>query len=131
MIGLDTNVLLRFLLRDNEEQYDRAVRSLQKILPDEEAFVSSVVIQEAVWVMLKVSALPKTAVIQALDELADQDDLIIPQRDALKRALAAWAEGPAGFADYFIAELNIEEGCRTTLTFDAKAAKHSAFTLIP
>lgn len=131
MIGLDTNIVLRLILQDDAEHYSRADAALRSMTPDESVFVGPVVVQEAVRAMLKVRAMSKTAVLQLLRDLLEQDDLVIGGRAALERALDSWDGGPADFADYFIAELNVEAGCRSTLTFDAKAAKHPAFSPVP
>jgi predicted nucleic-acid-binding protein len=128
VIGLDTNILLRLLLKDDEQQLLTVMAALDSISEDEPAVVNVIVIQEAVWVMTKTLAFPKQKVIKILKDLLDQDDLMIVSSAAVRKATAAWAGGKAEFADYLIAELNAEGGCRTTLTFDALAAQHPAFT---
>ena len=130
MIGLDTNILLRLLLKDDEQQLLAVMAALDSISEDEPAIVNAIVIQEAVWVMTKTLAFPKQKVLKILEVLLDQDDLMIVPSVAVRKATAAWAGGKAEFADYLIAELNAEGACHTTLTFDAMAAQHPAFTRV-
>ena len=126
MIGLDTNTLLRLLVKDDEQQ----LRKLTASIEAEPLVVNIVVIQEAVWVMSKVLGFSKTRVVTLLEDLLDQDDLVIVPESAVRKAAQGWAAGQAEFADYLIGELNAQAGCRTTLTFDTKAAQHPTFTRI-
>jgi len=126
VIGLDTNTLLRLLVKDDEQQ----LRKLTASIEAEPLVVNIVVIQEAVWVMSKVLGFSKTRVVTLLEDLLDQDDLVIVPESAVRKAAQGWAAGQAEFADYLIGELNAQAGCRTTLTFDTKAAQHPTFTRI-
>jgi len=129
VIGLDTNTLLRLLVKDDEQQLRKLTATLESI-ETEPIVVNVVVIQEAVWVMSKVLGFSKTRVVTLLEDLLDQDDLVIVPESAVRKAAQGWAAGKAEFADYLIGELNAQAGCRTTLTFDTKAAQHPTFTRI-
>ena len=131
MIGLDTNVLLRLLLRDDAAQAGVAEKAFaSSASPDEPAVINAVVLSEAVWAMRKVYALPKEKVVAILRGLLAQSDISVVPDEPVSRALAAWEQGAAEFSDYLIAEINLEIGCEFTFTFDRAAAKADAFKLL-
>lgn len=132
MIGLDTNVLLRLLLRDHPAQAATAEKAFaSSVTPDDPAVINAVVLSEAVWAMRKVYSLPKERVIEILRGLLAQSDISVVPEEPVQRALLAWERGAAEFSDYLIAEINIEIGCEFTFTFDRAAAKADGFTLLP
>lgn len=131
MIALDTNVLLRLLLRDDARQATAAEKAFAaSASPDDPAVINAVVLSEAVWAMRKVYALPKDKVVAILRGLLAQSDISIVPDEPAQRALAAWEQGAAEFSDYLIAEINREIGCEFTVTFDRAAAKADAFKLL-
>jgi predicted nucleic-acid-binding protein len=132
VIGLDTNVLLRLLLRDDARQAASAEKAFaSSVSRDEPAIINAVVLSEAVWAMRKVYALPKERVISILRGLLVQADVSLVPDEPVQRALAAWEIGAAEFSDYLIAEINREIGCEFTFTFDRAAARSDAFRLLP
>jgi predicted nucleic-acid-binding protein len=131
VIALDTNVLLRLLLRDEPKQAAVAEKAFaSSASPDEPAVINAVVLSEAVWAMRKVYALPKEKVVGILRGLLAQSDISVVPDEPTQRALAAWEQGGAEFSDYLIAEINREIGCSSTFTFDRAAAKAHGFTLL-
>lgn len=130
MIALDTNVLLRLLLRDDARQAAAAEKAFAaSAAPDEPAVINAAVLSEAVWAMRKVYALPKDKIVALRGLLAQSDISVVPDEPA-HRALAAWEQGAAEFSDYLIAEINREIGCESTFTFDRLVAKSDAFKLL-
>jgi len=131
VIALDTNVLLRLLLRDHAKQAAAAEKAFASaVSPDEPAVINAVVLSEAVWAMRKVYALPKDKVVAILRGLLAQSDISVVPDEPAHRALAAWEQGAAEFSDYLIAEINREIGCEFTFTFDRTAAKADTFKLL-
>ena len=121
MIGLDTNVLVRFLVRDDEEQHARTVSLLGRG-PDEGEtfFVGDVVLAEVVWVLQGRYRLPRAEITTALRALLEAEHLAFESTDRCLRALRRFAAGRAGFADYLIAERSLDAGCEVLATFDAR-----------
>lgn len=128
MIGFDTNVLLRLILQDSPIEGAKAQQLLESIAPDTPVLINAVVVHEMVWVLRRTLGWSKADVLAVLQSLLDQDDLTFSHEGAIRRAMAAWEDGSAHFADYFIAEINADLECATTYTFDRKAATHPAFS---
>ena len=132
MIALDTNVLLRLLLRDDERQAAAAEKAFAASVSFQDpAVINAVVLSEAVWAMRKVYALPKQKVVAILRGLLVQSDISVVPHEPVQRALATYEVGAGEFSDYLIAEINIEIGCSATFTFDRAAARSASFRLLP
>lgn len=131
MIGLDTNVLLRLLIRDDEAQFGRLVAQIDAGAWDEGVFVNPVVVVEAVWVLIKKLERPKDEVLGFLDDLLATDGLVVQHESAVARAVAMWRPAKCDFADCLIAAMNSEAGVATTLTFDRDALKLPEFSAVP
>ncbi|WP_298959274.1 type II toxin-antitoxin system VapC family toxin [uncultured Methylobacterium sp.] len=132
MIGIDTNVLLRYVLDDDAGQSPRAAALLES--DDrlaEPAFVNLVVLLEFVWTLLKQDGFVKADVIALLEALLASRAVVLAERSAVAAAIGLWRTGKAGFQDYLIGCVNHERGLRTTFTFDAVAAKDPAFSPMP
>lgn len=132
MIGLDTNVLLRWLVDetiwpvDNPEQVQHATGILAD--PRRRFFVNTVVLAEAVWVLNKPLKQKKPVLIDLLRRLFEASNVEIEKREAAADAIAAFAAGGGGFSDHLIGTINRHGGCDTTLTFDRKAGRPADFT---
>lgn len=128
MLGIDTNVLVRFLVRDDEAQFEKA-RSLIKreVAAKEDVFVSLLVILETEWVLRSRYRLPTPEIMNAISGLLDAREVQVEDESAIEETLFILKESGADFADCLIGAHNRRLGCRATATFDAKAAKLSAF----
>mgnify|MGYP001251395813 FL=1 len=131
MIGIDTNVLLRLLIRDDEAQFGRLVAQIDAGAWGDGVLVNPVVVVEAVWVLIKKLDRPKTEVLGFLDDLLGTDGLVILHEAAVARAVATWRTAKCDFADCLIAAMNTEAGASTTLTFDHDALKLPEFSAVP
>ncbi|GJD64890.1 PIN domain-containing protein [Methylobacterium frigidaeris] len=132
MIGIDTNVLLRYALDDDARQSPRAAALLESDdRLSEPAFVNLVVLLEFVWTVLRQDGFEKDDAIAMLDKLLASRRIIFADRSAVAAAVETWRTGKAGFQDYLIGCLNRERGLRTTFTFDVAAAKHPTFSPMP
>ena len=119
MIALDTNVLVRFIVEDDDEQTERATRVIQDaVTKNEPLFVSEVVLCEAVWVLARVYKLSKEELVQTLRALLQAREVDIREKDGVRRAVDAFAGGKGDFADYVIRELATAAGCDRIATFD-------------
>ncbi|MEW6690017.1 MAG: type II toxin-antitoxin system VapC family toxin [Pseudomonadota bacterium] len=131
MLGVDTNVLVRYLVRDDEAQFQKA-RSLIKreVGAGEEVFVSLPVLLETEWVLRSRYALAKNDVVAAISGLLDAADVRFEDEPTVEETLFVWKESVAEFADCLIGAHNRRQGCRATATFDSKAVKLPDFVAI-
>ena len=128
MIGLDTNVLVRFLVRDDEEQHRRAVDLLQRGAEEGETFfVGEVVLAEVVWVLVSRYRCRREEIAQVIRQLTEVQELSLESTDRVVRALRAFERGKGGFADYLIAERARVAGCSSVATFDRVLHEDSGF----
>ena len=121
MIGVDTNVLLRFLAGDDAGQSPLA-RALVRTAArnDEAVFVNDVVLAETVWALRSSLETAKPALLAALKDLLDSTVFTFESREVMQRAVDAFERSNADFADCLIVAKNKSAGCATTHTFDRK-----------
>jgi predicted nucleic-acid-binding protein len=122
MIGLDTNVLVRYLTLDDARQTALASGILDSLSADSPGFVSLVVMVELVWVLESSYGFGKDRIIEMLEALLRSQELAVERADAVRQALRRFAGSRAGFADCVIERCCQEAGCAYTVTFDRKAA---------
>ncbi|MGH8801074.1 MAG: PIN domain-containing protein [Casimicrobiaceae bacterium] len=128
MLGVDTNVLVGYLTRDDEGQFARARRLLDRSTDADEAlFISLLVVQETEWVLRSRYHLTKDRIIETLSALLDIFDLAFEDEPALEEALSVWSDSNADFSDCLIGAHNRRSGCRATATFDARARVLDSF----
>ena len=131
MIGLDTNVLLRIFIRDEpEEQHVRSMDLLREAHP-EPALINPIVLAEATWTLSKRMKRSREEVAGFVADVLDAEVFEVSSAKAARRALEAFANGRADYADYLIAEMNGDAGCRSTFTFDADAATYPLYDMVP
>ena len=123
MIGLDTNVLVRFLVDDDPVQNEKARAFLSSRSFDDPVFVSAVTIAETVWVLNRRLKFPIASVIGILRDLLASDGMIVEHADELGQLIAADAIPGTDIADYLIAWAGTSAGCSHTVTFDRRAAR--------
>jgi predicted nucleic-acid-binding protein len=127
VIGLDTNVLLRYLLKDDEIQWQRATHVLES---GETFFISTVVLCELCWVLQKGYKLERSEVINVIQALLDTDAFQLENRNAIQSTLQLMQTDHAGFADYLIGALNQQAGCNYSITFDQRLASNEHWQLL-
>lgn len=128
MIGLDTNVLVRFLVEDDAAQTERARSVLQRAIDhDTLCYVSDVVLCEIVWVLESRYKFKRTEIRQGLEKFLHSRQLTFTSMDCLSRALDAYGSGRGDFADYVIREHAQHEGCEAVITFDGDLLKEPGF----
>lgn len=124
VIGIDTNVLVRFLTRDDETQYERARSLIQTQLDaDDPIFVSLLVVLETEWVLRSRYGLTKPRIIEVLTRLLESRETVFEDESSLEEALFSWRESATDFADCLIVVGGRRLGCRQVVSFDAKAVK--------
>lgn len=128
MIGLDTNILIRYLTQDDPVQSRKATEILERRLTDENpGFVSVVVMAEIVWVLDRAYGLADSEIVAAIERMLQIDVLLVENEQEVFTAMIMLKEGRGSFADALIAELGSRAGCLHTLTFDEKALRLSGF----
>jgi len=128
VIALDTNVLVRFLVEDDAEQY-RMVTALVRRATEagNQLYVSDVVLAELVWVLRLRYNFPKSEIIDRLQLLSQARQLAFTSADRVAGAIRSYAAGRGDFADYLIREQAIEDECEAVATFDRALLKESGF----
>jgi predicted nucleic-acid-binding protein len=131
VLGLDTNVVVRYLAQDDVRQSAAATRLFEKtLLPDNPGFISCIVLCELAWVLAECYGADRRRIRQALEGLLASKQIVVEAPDLVRRALRAWDESGADFADALIGELSKQNGASATLTFDRAAAKLPGFELL-
>lgn len=122
MIGLDTNVLVRYLTQDDKDQARRATALVRGLTETDRGFVSLVSLVEVTWVLRRAYKLDPQSVAAVVAGLLDSSELHIECPEVARAALAATDRG-ADFADAVISESARRAGCSHTVTFDRKSAR--------
>lgn len=131
MIGLDTNVLARYIVRDDAAQAALADRCVEDVCTREQpGFVSQIVLAELAWVLVRGYGYTREAVGEVISTLLSSEELQVQGMPAVRAALAACLSGKADFADSLIGAIHAQAGCDTTWTFDRKAAQLSTHSLL-
>jgi predicted nucleic-acid-binding protein len=128
MLGIDTNVLVRFLVRDDQPQFEKAQKLIRREANQgETVFISQLVLLETEWVLRSRYALGKSEIFHAFSGLLDSLEITIEDEPSLEQALFLWKDSPAEFADCLIGVRHLNLGCRATASFDARALRLPGF----
>lgn len=131
MIGLDTNVIIRLLVADDEKQADQAARYIKTHCSnDDPALLSDIVLVECAWVLEDIYEYSRTQIGEAIDGLLSTAQLRIADASAVGVALQRFRSSSADFADCLLGVKNVGAGCEHTATFDRKASKLPEFRLL-
>jgi predicted nucleic-acid-binding protein len=125
MIGLDTNILVRYLTRDDEPQWRQAADLIQQNQP---CFIANIVLCELVWVLKGTNyRFPKEEIIQALEAMLHSAAFEFENRSTVAQALQRYKQGKADFSDYLIGATSRQAGCTETASFDSKLKGEKGF----
>jgi predicted nucleic-acid-binding protein len=131
MLGVDTNVLVRYLIRDDQSQYEKARRLIDReVSKGEPVLVSLLVLLESEWVLRSRYELPKSEIVAAFSALLDTADLAFEDEPSVEHAIYLWKDSSADFADCLSDARNLRLGCRATATFDGRALKLAGFVAV-
>lgn len=130
MIGLDTNVLVRYIAQDDLKQSLRAARLVESLSAEAPGFVSLVVVVELVWVLTGCYASTREEIGEVLETLLRTRELVVEHTDVVWKAVRRFKESKADFADCLIERAAHEAGCECTATFDRAAARHCGMKLL-
>jgi|SRR5215469_12532088 len=129
MIGLDTNILVRFITRDDGAQSRKADEIIAGLTEEEPGFVSVVLMAELAWVLERTYDYSNVEIASAIERMLQIEVLQIELEQEVLGAMVALKRGRGSFADALIGELGLRAGCRQTVTFDRKAAQLPGFAL--
>jgi predicted nucleic-acid-binding protein len=130
MIGLDTNILVRYVTQDDPTQSPRATQIVERQLTEENpGFVSIVAMVETVWVLERAYGLAAGEIAAIVERMLQTDVLVVENEQEVFTAMNALKTGQGSFADAVIAALGARAGCSRTLTFDRKATRLPDFVL--
>ena len=131
MIGIDTNVLVRYFTLDDPLQGRLAQRFINEQLVSHGAgFISLVVLAELAWVLRSHYKATRLELIQIVEQLLAHDHLEIQETNAVWLALDEYDQSGVDFADALIAALGVQHGCQQTVTFDAKATRITGMEML-
>lgn len=132
MLGIDTNVLVRLLVRDDPVQFEQANALIrQELAKANPVLVSHLVLLETVWVLQSRYGVSKANLLAMMSALLDANDILLEDEAAVEGALFLWKNTAIGFADCLIGSKHQRLGCHSTATFDTKAAKLPCFIPVP
>jgi len=124
MIGLDTNILVRYITLDDPAQAARAAQIIERQLtPDQPGFVSLVTIVEIAWVLESFYEFSDEQMAAAIERILQIATLSVQNEREVYTAMVVLKSGAASFDDALIGALGSWAGCSSTLTFDRKAAR--------
>ncbi|WP_346292688.1 type II toxin-antitoxin system VapC family toxin [Sphaerothrix gracilis] len=125
MIGLDTNILVRYLTRDNEQQWRQAADLIQQNQP---CFIANIVLCELVWVLRGTNyRFRKEEIASVLDAMLHSAAFEFEDRSTVDQALQRYKQGKADFSDYLIGAVSRQAGCAETVSFDGKLKGEKGF----
>ncbi len=124
MIGLDTNVLVRYVLRDDVQQAELANKLIEKCIAEQVLLVISLLtLQETEWVLRACANIDKARIISLFKALWESTDVLIETEDILEEALLHFENSNADFSGYLVVAKYQHMTCDYVVTFDCKAAK--------
>jgi predicted nucleic-acid-binding protein len=130
VIGLDTNILARFLLHDDRLQSPKADAIMGSLTAEEPGWVGVATLLELVWVLGSRNRFNRLAIASVLDRILSREEIAIEQPDCVQNALLLFRKGKADFADCLIASSAKAAGCTKTVTFDRVASRDAGMQLI-
>jgi len=131
VIGIDTNVLVRYLAQDDPKQSAVATRFIEGSLSVEHpGFVSMITLCEIAWVLAESYGADRKHIREIVERLLATKQLVIERTELVWKALRAWEGVPADFSDALIGQIAIAHGSEKTVTFDRTAARLPGFELL-
>jgi predicted nucleic-acid-binding protein len=131
VIGLDTNVIVRYLAQDDAKQSAVATRFIERALSTESpGYITNVTLCEVVWVLAECYGADRARIRAVLEGLLASKQLALEEADLVWKALRAWGASSADFSDALVGQIVSARGGGRTVTFDRAAAKLPGFELL-
>lgn len=131
MIGLDTNLLVRLLVRDDERQAGRVVALLERCQEsDTKCLVTTIALCELEWVLSSAYGVPRGEIATAVEAFLAEDLIEVESAQAVRRAVGQYRKGKGDLSDYLLGETSRALGAGTVYTLDRELRDGEAFTLL-
>jgi predicted nucleic-acid-binding protein len=130
MIGLDTNIVIRYVMQDDPKQAATATRLIEGLTIEDPGFISIVSVIEIVWVLTSCYALSREQITLFLEKLLTAQSLHIDRAEEIWSSLRGYQSSKADFADCLIERTAFSAGCSQTVTFDVGASKSAGMILL-
>ena len=128
MIGLDTNVLARLFVDDDQIQTQKAREFVAaRCTSGDPGYIDRVALCEMVWVLSGAYGYGRAAIADVIEKLLAAPDIELEDHDVVRAALETFRNRGVDFADALIGEVNRARGCEATATFDRRAGKLGGF----
>lgn len=128
MIGLDTNILVRYFAQDDPIQSQRTTRLVERLTEESPGFISLISIAETAWVLERAYKLSNLDLARCIERILQADSFVVQNEQEVFSAMVALKSGTGSFSDALIAALGEWAGCSSTLTFDKGAAQLKGFS---
>jgi predicted nucleic-acid-binding protein len=125
--GLDTNILVRYLVEDNAAQADKVDRLFETAMTGEHFFINTIVLCELVWVLESAYGYPKSDILSVLEKIMTTSQFAVDEKTIVWQALKDYRASKADFSDCLIGQLNKTRGCSKTVSLDKALAKLETF----
>jgi predicted nucleic-acid-binding protein len=129
MIGLDTNILVRYITGDDPVQSPKASAIIERLTESSQGFISVIVMAELAWVLERAYGLNNVEIAGSIERMLQAGPLRIEREQEVFSAMIALKDGRGSFADALIGALGVRAGCKHTLTFDRKASRLPGFAV--
>ncbi len=130
MIGIDTNILVRYFTQDNVEQAQIVEQVINSYATSPNSlFINNIVMCELIWVLERGCKYSKEAIGAVIKQMLSTEEFAFENQELLWLALNQYNHNKLDFSDALIGEINKEFGCSKTLTFDQAAIKANNFKL--
>ena len=131
MIGLDTHVLIRYLVQDDPKQSVVATKFIEsKCTEESPCFIGKIVLCELAWVLESNYYQSRSQISKIIEQLLQIGQIEVEDPVVVWGALSDYQNSNIDFPDHLLARVNNSRGCKFTATFDKKAAKHPPFKLL-
>jgi predicted nucleic-acid-binding protein len=130
MIGLDTNIIVRYLTQDDPAQTRAATKLIESLSAEEPGFVALIVVAELAWVLQKSYGSTRDEIGKVLESLLRAKSLFVERTDLVWQAVRQFSAGRADFSDCLVERCANAAGCEWTVTFDQIAAAEAGMRLL-
>ena len=131
MIGLDTNVVIRYVTQDDPRQAAAASRLFENVLSVEQpGFVSLITLSEIAWVLAECYEAGKPRIVAVIETLLGSRQVVVEESELAWKAVRAWGKSTADFSDALLGQVFVARGCERAVTFDKSAARLPGFELL-
>jgi len=130
MIGIDTNIVVRYITQDDPAQSRKATHLIESLSPEAPGYITLVSLVEVVWVLEESYSATKRQIVDVLETLLRTKELVVERAEVVAQALGLFWTSRADFSDCLIARCAQAANCEYTLTFDKAAAKSAGMRLL-